>query len=317
MGVSYALGSLLSIDDLLWCASRVGPEDSVWVPETWGMDCFSVMAEVAHRSECRTIGSSILNVYSRSPSAMAMGAATVDTLSGGRLILGIGASSPAIVEGFHGYAYDRPLQRVRECVQIVRLALGGGRIDYDGQLFKLRGFSLLIKPPRTSIPIYLAAVNPRMVNLAWEVADGVIFYLRPPGEMGETIRRMQQRRRIRTACPVITAVSEDAERAYERARRTLAFYVSVARVYREFLAGNGFARETSMIYGQYKKSGLADAHQAVSDHMLRSLTICGTPQECLSGLESLRETGVDEPIIQFNPVGDVRESFKLLAGMFS
>lgn len=316
MGVSYALGSLLPIDDLLWCASRVGPEDSVWVPETWGMDCFSVMAEVAHRSECSTIGSSILNVYSRSPSAMAMGAATIDTLSGGRLILGIGASSPAIVENFHGYAYDRPLQRVRECIQIVRLALGGGRIDYDGQLFKLRGFSLLIKPPRPDIPIYLAAVNPRMVDLAWEVADGVIFYLRPPAEMKETIGRMQQRRRIRTVCPMITAVSEDAEKAYERARRTLAFYVSVAKVYREFLAGHGYARETALIYDEYKKRGLADAHKMIPDSMLRPLTICGTPQECLSRLESFREIGVDEPIIQFNPVGDVRESFRLLVGMF-
>lgn len=316
MGVSYALGSLLSIDDLLWCASRVGPGDSVWVPETWGMDCFSVMAEVAHRSECRTIGSSILNVYSRSPSAMAMGAATIDALSGGRLILGIGASSPAIVENFHGYAYDRPLQRIRECVQIVRLALGGGRIDYDGQLFKLRGFSLLIKPPRQDIPIYLAAVNPRMVDLAWEVADGVIFYLRPPAEMKETIRRMQQRRRIRTVCPMITAVSEDAEKAYERARRTLAFYVCVAKVYREFLSGHGYARETALIHDEYKKRGLADAHKLIPDPMLRSLTICGTPQECLSRLESFREIGVDEPIIQFNPVGDVRESFRLLVGMF-
>lgn len=316
MGVSYALGSLLSIDDLLWCASQVTSEDSVWIPETWGMDCLAMMTAIAHRSRCRTIGSSIMNVYARSPAALAMGAATVDTLSGGRLVLGLGASSPAIVENLHGLRYGRPLQRVREYVQIVRLAMSGKKIDYNGQIFRINGFTLLIKPPRPSIPIYLAAVNPKMVDLAWELADGVIFYLRPPAEMKETVERMQQKRKIHTVCPVITAVSEDADAAYDRARRTLAFYISVAGVYREFLARHGYERETSLIHNEYIRNGLADVHSLVPDAMLRSLTACGTPQDCRSKIESLRSTGVDELVVQFNPVGNVRESFGLLVGMF-
>lgn len=314
MAASYGLGSLLSIDDLLWCASRLGPEDSVWIPETWGMECFSIMSAVAHRSRCRTIGSSVVNVYSRSPATLAMGAATMDDISGGRFILGLGASSRAMVEGFHGYGYDMPLRRVREAVEIVRLALGGERIDHAGQAFRTRGFSLLVRP-RRRIPIYLAAVNQNMARLAWDVADGVILYLRPPQEMRETIRRMQQKRRIRTVCQVITAASPDAEDAYRRARATLAFYVSVGKVYRDFLTRHGYAREARAIREEYARGGLSAASGMVPDRMLRDLTACGTPEECGSHIRTIADAGVDEPVMQFNPVGDdVRESFRLLAG---
>jgi alkanesulfonate monooxygenase SsuD/methylene tetrahydromethanopterin reductase-like flavin-dependent oxidoreductase (luciferase family) len=308
---SYGLGSLLSIDELMRCASQVGPDDSVWIPETWGMECMGVISAVSQRSACRRIGSSILNVYSRSPAALAMGAATLDTLSGGRFVLGLGASSPAIVGGLHGMEYEKPVRRVRECVEIIRMALGGGRIDYAGEVYNLRGFSLLVRPPRERVPVYLAAVNPKMMRLAWEVADGVILYLRPPGEIRDTLRAMGGRR-IKVACQIITAVSRDARAAYDRARRTLAFYVSVGAVYREFLAAHGYAEQTSSIHSEYRRGGLEAARGAVPDAMLHSLTACGTPRECAAAIERFAAAGVNEPILQFNPVGDVSESFDLL-----
>ena len=308
---SYGLGSLLGVDELMRCASQVGPDDSVWIPETWGMECMGMISAVAQKSPCRRIGSSILNVYSRSPAALAMGAATLDALSGGRFVLGLGASSPAIVRGLHGMEYERPVRRVRECVEIVRMALEGRRIDYAGEVYDLRGFSLLVKPPRGSVPVYLAAVNPRMMRLAWEVADGVILYLRPPGEIRDTLRTMGDRR-IGVACQIITAVSRDAPAAYERARRTLAFYVSVGAIYREFLAAHGYAEQTRSIHSEYRRGGLGAARRAVPDTMLHSLTACGTPRECAATIEEFSAAGVDEPILQFNPVGDVSESFELL-----
>ena len=308
---SYSLGSLLGIDELMGCASRVDPDDSIWIPETWGMECMGMISAVSQRSPCRRIGSSILNVYSRSPAALAMGAATLDTLSGGRFVLGLGASSPAIVGGLHGMAYERPVRRVRECVEIVRMALEGGRIDYAGEVYNLRGFTLMVRPPRRRVPIYLAAVNPRMMRLAWEVADGVLLYLRPPGEIRSTLRAMGGRR-ISVACQIITAVSRDAPAAYERARRTLAFYVSVGAVYREFLAAHGYAEQTRSIHSEYVRGGLEAARRAVPDAMLHSLTACGTPRECADTIEKFAAAGIDEPILQFNPVGDVSESFQLL-----
>ena len=311
MGVSYGLGSLLGIKDLMRCASQTSKDDTVWIPETWGMDAVGMMSAVSQVSSCR-LGSSILNVYSRSPASLAMAAATLDTLTGGRFVLGLGASSRAIVAGLHGMEYDRPLRRVRECVQIVRLALGGGRIDHAGQIYNTGGFSLLIGPTCPLPPIYLAAVNPRMMRLAWEVADGVILYLRPPSEIRRTLRDMQAGRRIRVACQVITAVSRDAQDARERARRTLAFYVSVGTVYRRFLAEHGYAEQTAAIHVAYRTGGLRAAKRAVPDTMLRDLTACGTPEECRASLEQFAAAGVDEPILQFNPVGDVMESFGLL-----
>ena len=318
--IACSLGSLLSIDEILECSRLLSgtAADTVWIPETWGMEAFSMLAAASARAQTQRIGSSIINIYSRSPAAIAMGAATVDTLSGGRLVLGLGASSRPIVEGFHGYRFRDHLQRMREYVRIIRLLLSGARADHDGEIFGLRGFALLIRPVRPSVPIYLAAVNPGMVDLAWEIGDGVIFYLRPMGEMGETIARMRSSagRDISVACQLITAVDRDSGAARERAKRTVAFYVSVGGAYRRFLAENGFAGETAAILEGFRRSGLGSVHELVPDRMLDSLAIAGTPDECLAQLGRFRDTGMDLPIIQFNPVGDTLESFGLLRETF-
>ncbi|MCE2498529.1 MAG: LLM class flavin-dependent oxidoreductase [Nitrosopumilaceae archaeon] len=321
MRLSCSLGSLLSINEILSCAKTLSETDvdTIWVPETWGMESFAMLGAVSAVAPSPRIGSSIVNVYSRSPAAIAMGATTVDTLSGGRLLLGIGASSPAIVEGLHGVRYGKPLRRMRETVEIVRLATSGRRVDYEGELFSLSGFRLLTRPVQDSIPIYLAAVNRGMVRLAWDVGDGVIFYLRPADEMGRTIRAMRKEsgRRIDVACQLITCVSDDEEgAAMERARRTIAFYVAVGDVYRNFLSANGFADEAASIYGEYRSSGLAGVHRHVSDSMLDALAVCGTPKSCKKRLGAFRDAGLDLPILQFNPIGNVAESFALFAETF-
>ena len=301
----------MGIKDLLWCASHTDTDDSVWIPETWGMDAVSMVSAVSQRTSCR-LGTSILNVYSRSPANLAMATATMDTLCEGQFVLGLGASSPAIVKGLHGIEYDRPLRRVRESVDIVRLALSGHRIDYEGQTRTLEGFTLLIRSTRPNIPVYLAAVNPAMMRLAWEVADGAILYLRPDWEIQDTLHTMQAGRRIQVACQLITAVSPDSEDACRRARRTLAFYISVGSIYRKFLAAHGYAEQVNDIRAEYQRRGLTAAQDMVPDIMLHSLAVCGTLSECRSSLERFVCAGVDEPILQFNPVGDVCDSFRLL-----
>ena len=314
MRIACSLGSVLSIREVLECAESVAGTDveAIWIPETWGMESYAIQSAVASRTTRQKIGSSIVNVYSRSPATIAMGAATLDTISGKRALIGLGTSSVPIVEGLHGYRLSSPLQRTREYVEIIRLALSGQRIDYAGKIFNLRGFSLLARPPRQSIPIYLAAVNQKMVDLAWQIADGVIFYLRPKDEMARTISRMQSQRRIDVACQLITCVSEDPDMAERRAKKTLAFYVAVGRIYREFLAENGFAKEAGRILEEYKASGLGSLEDSVPDRMVEELCIAGTPDSCKRQLRRFRQTGMDMPIIQFNPVGDTKESFGLL-----
>ena len=314
MRIACSLGSMLSVNEVLNCAEIASKTsiDTIWVPETWGMENFSMLSAVSSRTSTQKIGSSIINIYSRSPAAIAMGAVTVDTLSKGRVILGLGTSSLPIVETFHGYNFEKPLQRMKEYVEIIKLISAGKPINYSGKIFNLKNFTLLIKPQRESIPIYIAAVNEKMVNLTWDIGDGVIFYLRPKNEMKETIQKMQSKRKIDVTCQIITCISENSDEAIERAKKTLAFYVSVGKIYREFLANNGFEKETSNIFEEFKKSGFSSNHELVPDSMLKELAISGTPEECKKQLDVFKQTGIDLPIIQFNPVGDTMESFGLL-----
>ena len=319
MRLGYSLGSLLSVDEIISCTnilSNYNP-DSVWLPETWGMEGYSMLSAVSQIAKNSKIGSSIINIYSRTPSLIAMGAATVDMVSNGRFILGLGTSSRPIVQEWHGLEFTSPVQRMREYVDIIRLILSGNKVNYEGKLFHLRNFTLLIKPKRKNIPIYLAAVNEKMVNLSWEIADGVIFYLRPITELKNTIQKMQSKKKIDVACQIITCISNDSEKAIDRAKRTLAFYISVGEIYRKFLAKNGFNNEIRNIYEEFKKSGLKSNYELVTDKMLDSLVICGTPQECIKKLARIVSAGVTLPIIQFNPIGDVITSFKLLTSTMS
>jgi len=275
MRIAFSLGSLLSVNQVLECSEILSKTDvdTIWIPETWGMENFSMLSAVSNMTTTQKIGSSIINIYSRSPAVIAMGAATVDTLSNGRLILGLGTSSLPIVETFHGYKFEKPVQRMKEYIEIIRLILSGKQVNYAGEIFNLKNFALLIKPKRESIPIYLAAINQKMVDLTWNIGDGVIFYLRPLNEMKETITRMQSKKKIDVTCQIITCVAEDSDIAITRAKKTLAFYVSVGTIYREFLAKNGFKNETSNIFDEFKKSGFKSNHELVTDSMLHSLCI--------------------------------------------
>ena len=209
MRLSYSLGSLLTVEQVLSCSKKLNElkPDTLWIPETWGMENFSMLSLASRQNNFSRIGSSIINIYSRSPSLIAMGAATVDTISNKRLVLGLGTSSQPLVEDFHGDKFEKPLKRMNECVDIIRLILSGKAVNYSGEIFSLKNFSLLIKPPRDSIPIYLAAVNQKMVELTWKIADGVIFYLRPKSEMKSTLAKMQSQKKIDSSLQIITCVN--------------------------------------------------------------------------------------------------------------
>ena len=314
MRIACSLGSLLSVEQVIECTKMISKTkiDSIWIPETWGMENFSMLGAVSSETKTQKIGSSIINIYSRSPSTISMGAATTDILSNGRLILGLGTSSVPIVEDFHGEKFETPVQRMREYVEIIRLSLSKKQINYSGKIFNLKNFTLLIEPKRQSIPIYLAAINQKMVNLTWELGDGIIFYLRPLDEMKKTISKMQLERKIDVACQIITCISNNSEEAIQRAKKTLAFYISVGKVYREFLAKNGFENETENIFEEFKKSGFKSNHELIPNSMLNSLCISGSPEEAKVQLEKFRNAGIDLPIIQFNPIGNTIASFSLL-----
>ena len=157
--VGYSLGALLSIDEILKfsrLADGYKNVDSLWVPETWGREAFGTLGAISQVGHYPKLGTAILNIYSRTPSTIAMGAITLDILSGNRTLLGLGVSTSAIVEGWHGLTFDKPFARMSEMVALLRLIWAGNPVSFKGEFFNVSNFKLLHPPPRASIPIFLA-----------------------------------------------------------------------------------------------------------------------------------------------------------------
>jgi 5,10-methylenetetrahydromethanopterin reductase len=321
--LGYSLGPLLSMNEILWCAKMADQQenvDSLWVPESWGRESFSTLGAMSQITKKVRLGTSIVNIYSRTPATVAMAANTLDMLSNKRTIIGVGASTAAIVENWHGVQFNRPASRMKEYIECLRLITTGEKVKYNGQFFKINNFKILHPPQRTHIPIFMAALNKKMVSMASELADGTLLYLRPFEELKRTANELKQATKGKSfeiACSFICAISnKDPEKARDRAATTLAFYVAVGKYYSKFLAENGFKFEAEKINAEYRKAGADSAAKFVSDRMLSSLVICGSSEECRESLSKFVSTGITLPILQFNPVGDSESSFKEMVSTF-
>lgn len=154
-------------------AAEANGFDSVWVSELYSYDAFTTLTHIACHTTTIRLGTNIANIYARTPAMLASTAASLDQLSGGRFVLGIGVSGPQVIEGWHGVAYDRPLQRTRETIEIVRTIVRGDRLAYEGDVFRVtQGLKLINKGQRPDLPIYVASIGPRNVELTAECADG-------------------------------------------------------------------------------------------------------------------------------------------------
>jgi alkanesulfonate monooxygenase SsuD/methylene tetrahydromethanopterin reductase-like flavin-dependent oxidoreductase (luciferase family) len=311
------------MDEVLKCARLADSYesvDSIWVPESWGRESFATLGAVSQVTKSVRLGTSIISIFARTPATVAMGAATLDMLSGNRAVIGLGASTGAIVEGWHGIRFERPLARMREYVECLRLMVSGEKVSYDGRFFRVSDFKLLNSPARKDIPIFVAAVNKNMVSLACELADGILLYMRPLHELKETVTRIKRAtagRKFEVALSLICAVSNsEPERARGRAAKTLAFYVAVGKYYNRFLAENGFEKEVECITARYRKDGGDAAAREVPAKMLHSLTVCGTSEECKKNLMRFIDAGVTLPILQLNPVEGAEGSFREMLSTF-
>lgn len=321
--LGYSLGPLLSMHKILLFAKMADQQenvDSLWVPESWGRESFSTLGAMSQITKKVRLGTSIVNIYSRTPATVAMAAITLDVLSNNRTIIGLGASTAAIVENWHGVQFNKPASRMKEYIDCLRLINRGEKVKYNGEFFKINNFKILHRPQRMHIPIFMAAVNKRMVSMASELADGTLLYLRPFEELKRTASELKQATKgkgFEIACSFICAISnKDPEKARDRAATTLAFYVAVGKYYSKFLAENGFELEVEKINAEYRKAGAEGAAKFVSDKMLSSLVICGSSEECRESLSKFLSTGITLPILQFNPVGDSERSFKEMLATF-
>jgi 5,10-methylenetetrahydromethanopterin reductase len=321
--IGYSLGPLLSMREVLACAKMADSHrnvDSLWVPESWGRESFATLGAMSQVTTKVRLGTSIISIYSRTPATVAMAATTLDMLSGNRTIIGLGASTAAIVENWHGLKFERPASRMREYVECLKLMASGEKVNYGGKFFKVNNFKILHQPQRKQIPIFVAAVNKKMVSLASELADGILLYMRPLDELKKTaadLKRSTKGRNFEIACSFICALSnKEPEKARERAAKTLAFYVAVGKYYSKFLLENGFKSEVEQITAEYGKGGADAAAKSVSDRMLDSLAICGSGEECRKSLTRFVSAGITLPIIQLNPVGDSESSFREMLSTF-
>jgi 5,10-methylenetetrahydromethanopterin reductase len=325
--IGYNLGTLLSMKDVL-SFSRLadGTENvhSIWVPESWGREALSSLGAISQVTKRVKLGTSVISIYSRTPATIAMATVTLDMLSCNRTILGLGVSTPEIVERWHGVKFESPIVRMREYIDCIRLILSGRRVEYCGTCVKIKSFKILHDPARNVVPIFVAAVNIRMIELATSRGNGILLYLKPLKELKKTVRKIRyalkkthSRKDFEIASVFIAAISgNDPEKARTRASKTLAFYIATGNYYRKFLHVSGFHREVDAVADVYREEGLESASKMIPESMLDSLTISGSPEQCVKSLERFMSTGITLPIIQVNPVEDALHSFKEMLSTF-
>lgn len=299
-------------------ADRLG-YDTVWIAEVYGWDGFTVLTDLANHTERIKLGTGIVNVYSRSPALIAQTAASLDRISGGRFVLGLGTSGQQVVEGWHGVPFGRGPQRLRETAEIVRAVLRRERLSYEGEIFRLRqGLKLITHPVRREIPIYLATLTPAGIALAGEIADGWLPIFFSPHhfqtvfepELARGAERAGRTLADLAICvfqPVV--VTEDLERGRDSVRPQLALYIGGMgsrdrNYYNRLFRLYGFEQEARQIQDLYLSGRRQEAARAVNDDMVDLVTIIGPLPECRRRLEELAGCGVAEVGLDLRVPGD-------------
>lgn len=312
-------------------AEEVGVE-AVFTAETWGRDQFSLLTQIALQTSKIKIGTGIAPVYGRSPAVLAMTAATLDELSGGRMILGLGTSGDRVIEHWHGEKFEKPLQRMREYVEIINLIVSGEKVFYEGEIFKLqRGFKLLFEPVRKHIPIYIASISPKSMEQVGEVADGwmPIYWPKSKFRDGMEVVRAGARKAgrpedaVECVASITTVINTDIEQAKVAAAGPVSWYVTnMGDFYHRMLSRNGFEaqvramREAAQVNRPRPFGTTPEIMAAMGDEMLNEVAVYGDLEAVATGLEEVRQAGVDMPIVSM-PIGPLKDVERTLGTLVS
>jgi probable F420-dependent oxidoreductase len=295
----FGLGECI---DLAQHLESLGYTD-VWTSEIGGADGFSVLAAVASRTTQVRLGTAVTPVFTRPAALIAMSAATLQGLSGGRFCLGLGSSTDVIVERWMGLPMTRPLTRVRETLEAVQLALSGTRVDFQGETITVQDFRLQL-PEIDLVPIVLGALGPKMLRLAGEVADGVILSHAALPMMPRLLEAFRQGvtasgrdvEDVDVIHRVPVAVDEDEQTLHSVLRRELAGY-GRSRFYNAFFDRQGYEAEAQGMRDAWARRDSRAAAEAVSTRMLEDMFVFGTLDACRTKLQSYRAAGVRTPVI--------------------
>lgn len=300
--------------------------ESVWVAEAWGRDAFSMLTQLALATKKVQLGTAIVNVFSRTPAVLAMTFGTLDELSQGRAIIGLGSSGANVVEHWHGVPFEKPATRLREYIDIMNMIMRKERLNYDGKVFKLgRGFTMQFPTYRDHIPTYIASITPKSMVQTGEIADGWIPIYWPKDKIGEGVRTIMEgalqagkRRADLTVAPSMVMQVTDAgteEQIRMQARGPIAFYVGrMGTYYYEMLERHGFEEEVAKIKEGWAARDPRAAAAGVSDRMLDQTAIVGPLERCVEEMNERRELGVDLPLISM-PGRDETEMTRVLEAL--
>ena len=291
--------------------------DTVWVAEAYGFDSPTLMGYLAARTSTIDIGAAILNVYSRTPALLAQTAAGLDNVSGGRAILGLGASGPQVIEGWHGLPYTKPLTRTRETIEIIRAALRREVLEYHGKTVELplppdqgtglgKPLKMLTRPERDAVPLYIAALGAKSVEGAAEYADGWLpMFYTPEGAAqvwGDSLTNGQAKRSedlapLEIVAGGLVAVGEDAKALLDFARPMFALYIGGMgargkNFYNDLACQYGYEQEAKEIQDLYLDGKKKEAEAAVPLEFLEQVNLVGPEGYVKERIAAFQESGV-------------------------
>jgi F420-dependent oxidoreductase-like protein len=303
-------------------AERLG-YDSAWAAEAWGTDAATVLSWLAATTSTLKVGSAIFQMPARTPANTAMTAATLDLMSGGRFLLGLGLSGPQVVEGWHGEPWGKPLAKTREYVEIVRSILRRETLEYDGGQYQVpyagpgatglgKPLKLMARPLRADIPIYIAAFKPRAVELAAEIADGWLPIFFSPERARETFPAPFGRDNGFDIAPAVPAlVAGDVETARDALRGYYALYVGGmgargANFYNDLAVSYGYEKEAKEIQDLFLDGKQRDAAAAVPAGLIDEMALVGPPERIKDRLAAWRDSGATTLLISTRDAATLR-----------
>jgi F420-dependent oxidoreductase-like protein len=257
--------------------------DTVWVAESWGEDAFTLMGQIVERTKHVNVGSGIVNVYSRTPAALAQHFASLDAVSGGRMIIGLGTSGANVIEHFHGVPFEKPLQRTREYVEIINILIAGAPLKYRGEIFQMdRGFTLNMQRQRDHIPVYLATLSPKSVQQTGEIADGWLPIWTPIEKVPEVMANIRKAATdagrpgdaLTLRSPGGEIITNDVERTRAGVAGNFAFYLCrMGAFYHRHIRRLGYGDLVDTVQQAWQEGGSGAGAEAVPPDMQQALTL--------------------------------------------
>lgn len=298
--------------------------ESVWVYETLGRDAISPLTAIALSTKRILLGTGLLSLFVRTPGLTTMTFATLDELSQGRMILGVGVSYPSALRQRHGINWDKPLAALRDYIAVFKGTLGNPSYSYDGEVVKIRDFKLGFAPRRSKIPVYIGAHNPKMLELAGEVADGVVLNLVTKDEMIFFLKHLEigAKKAGRTLRDIDVAsffnicVTEDRTLMREELRKRLTWFALMPHIIGR-LKRTRFSKDAARFEELVKAGKATEVPDFISDQLIDALCVAEPPSRIMKVVEEFRGLGVNLPILFPTPLrGDVKKGFDAALDMF-